>query len=1032
MTAPPRTPAPPRPAPAGPMGTSDLRAHRLMIALGAVAIPTFWVLNRLHGFTYDDPLGYRLALTGLALGVLVLTFVSGAVRERIRPVTVAFVYVVAAFFGWTAAKNGLDAAWTSGVLLVTALCGLVLVHFSRAERPLYGKVAALAVAILAPVAWTAPPPGGLEYPLASLVATVLFGLVALAVVGVTRLQDLGQLRESEAALSASYDELVAVKEEAEAGRRMLQTVIDAVPDAIFAVDRDGRVLAANQTGVLWTGLPSVEAVLGKMAPDVLPGEAGRMIHEGRLPVLETGEPIANLEHPLAAFNAAGRTGSTSRLPLRDGGGAVIGVVGVTRDVTDERRALVEAAAQRRLLQATVDALPLSVLVMGTDFRAVLANTWAGRYNPGTTPEDMVGLRPSDVLPPPLARDIEGRMQAVLDRNAPGDPFEHPLVDGSGAERVAETTHVPLWDEGGAAVGVIAVTRDVTEPKRAEAALREAKEAAEASTRAKSEFLANMSHEIRTPMNGVIGMTSLLLDTALDGEQRDFVETVRTSGDALLTLINDILDFSKIEAGHLDLEEAPFDVRQTVEDALDLVAQPAADRAVELAYLIEDGVPGSVVGDASRVRQVLVNLLSNAVKFTSAGSVCVRVSATPPDVGTGGRTVLRVSVEDTGIGIAADKLDHVFGSFTQADASTTRRYGGTGLGLAISRRLVEMMGGEIRVESELGVGSTFSFTVAATVAPSERRVFLRPEQPALTGRRVLVVDDNAVNREILTRLAARWGMRVDAVASGPEAVAAVDAAAGGAASAAAPGGAAPGGADPYALVLLDMQMPDLDGLGVAAALRALPGPTPVLVLLTSVARDAALRGRAEAAGVHAVLYKPTKPAHLHDVLVGAFSEAAAPGPAPAPPPVEPVAVGPAADEPSPGALRILLAEDNVVNQKVALRILERLGHTADVVANGAEAVAAVVGRAGRGRPYDLVLMDIQMPEVDGLDATRRIRAADLAQPHVVALTANAMRGDREACLAAGCDAYLSKPVKLDALRGALTAVGAAGGEAALAA
>ena len=992
------------------------------MALGVVGLPAFWVFDWATGAGYDDPLAVRLALSGLGFGMLALTYVSAWGRDHARALLVGLVYAVAVFIGVTAARNGVDATWTSGVLLITFVCGLALAMFAETAREVAATLAALGGVLIGAAALTGAPPGGFVYPLSALALTVAFGLGALYVVGVSRLQTAAALASSRDALASSYDDLVAAKEAAEAERRLLQTVIDAVPDAIFAVDRDGRFLVANRTGAARVGAPGVEAVLGRTALDVLPGDAGRTIHDGRLPILETGEPILDMEHPLATPDGEARVGSTSRVPLRDGGGAVVGVVGVTRDVTDERRAHAEARAQRRLLQATVDALPLSVLVADADLRVVLANTHAGRYNPGAAGTDLVGKRPSDVFPPPVAREVEGRMRAVLARGAPADPFEHPLLDGTGANRTAETTHVPLHDEGGAVVGLVGVTRDVTEQRRAEATLREAKEAAEASTRAKSEFLANMSHEIRTPMNGVIGMTSLLLDTDLDPEQRDFVETVRTSGDALLTLINDILDFSKIEAGRLDLEEAPFDVRQTVEDALDLVAQPAAEKGVELAYLVEDGVPGSVVGDASRVRQVLVNLLSNAVKFTARGSVCVRVAATPPDVGAGRATALRVSVEDTGIGIASSKLDHVFGSFTQADASTTRRYGGTGLGLAISKRLVGMMGGEIGVESVLGVGSTFSFTVAATVAPSERRVFLRPEQPALDGRRVLVVDDNAVNREILTRLAARWGMRVEAVASGPEAVAAVDAAA--------TGGAAGGAADPYDLVLLDMQMPDLDGLGVAAALGALPGPTPLLVLLTSVARDSALRERAEAAGVHAVLYKPTKPAHLYDVLVGAFSEAAEPGrPAPAPPAAPEAERGGGA-----GALSILLAEDNVVNQKVALRILERLGHTADVVANGAEAVAAVRGRAGRGRPYDLVLMDIQMPELDGLDATRQIRAADLAQPYVIALTANAMRGDREACLAAGCDAYLSKPVKLDALRDALVAGGAArdGGGAALAA
>ena len=812
----------------------------------------------------------------------------------------------------------------------------------------------------------------------------------------------------------------------------MRSVLDAAPNVIVIIDADGVVIDAN---------PAVETVLG-FRPTDLVGESlvdhvvperYRHQHPARLRrYATTGDPGSLFERKevLARTADGGEVeAEITYRPLHLESGETLFILNL-RDISPQKRAEAailaardaaqaqarEVAEHRRLLRTVIDAIPDCITVKDRDGRCLTRNVADARVMGYQTVEESVGIT---LLESNAPREIAERYHAQdLAVMASGEPLVEVEGERAFGDGWKESTKVPLRDESGAVTGLVTVMRDITERKQAEAeivrakeAAEAAREAAEAATQAKSEFLANMSHEIRTPMNGVIGMTSLLMDTPLDREQRDFVETIRTSGDALLTIINDILDFSKIEAGMLSLEVHPFELRKAVEDALDLVAQPAAEKGVELAYLIEDGVPRTVRGDVTRVRQVLVNLLSNAVKFTPSGSVCVRVEAAPLEAAAGATTEVRFAVEDTGIGIAADKLGLVFESFSQADASTTRQFGGTGLGLTICRRLTEMMGGAMGVESEPGAGSTFRFSVQAEVAASEKRVFLHSEQPALEGRRVLIVDDIDINREILSRLSSRWRMASDEASSGAEAIAA-------AAKARDEG-------RPYDLVLLDMQMPEMDGLDVA---RALSGPDgPVIVMLTSISREGGLREVAQDAGVHRLLYKPTKPSQLYDVLIEAFDGRPAAEPTSsasgtAAPAGETTAwiARPSAPTLDPASVRILLAEDNVVNQKVALRLLGRLGHTADVVADGAEALAAVEGRAQAGGAYDVVLMDVQMPEMDGLEATRRVRGSGVVsdQPWIISLTANAMEGDREACLDAGCDDYLPKPVQLQSMREAL--------------
>ena len=633
---------------------------------------------------------------------------------------------------------------------------------------------------------------------------------------------------------------------------------------------------------------------------------------------------------------------------------------------------------------------------------------------GYSPEEMIGRPVSDFI---FEEDIEMMKETQSSYQSEKASFhniEHRAVTKGGDVIWVLGSGVPILDQDDHLTGYRGTALDISARKNTETELIRAKEVAEQADRAKSEFLAVMSHEIRTPMNGVIGFANILADTPLNLEQKEFVDTIKNSAESLLVLINDILDFSKIESGHLEMESEPLSLNKCIEDVLNINAHNANAKHLELVYEMEDTVPEWIEGDSSRLRQVLINLVGNAIKFTASGEVSVVVSAADlPKDGGGREEKISFEVRDTGVGIEPDHLERLFKPFSQADSSTTRKYGGTGLGLAICKRLVELMGGDILVESQSGKGSVFHFDIVTRVLPLPQSTAVPAEdqEKFLKGKRVLVVDDNSTNRRVLEHQLRRWGMDARQAGDADEALIVWEK------------------EGPFDLAVLDMMMPGTDGLELARKIRESSNAKKLpLILLSSFGQnDANLKARA--AGFQAVVAKPVRQSQLREVMLRVLWEAKPAGQDSAAAPMArrsgtlAVSIGPQYP------LRILLAEDNVVNQMVVTLMLKKIGYAVHIVDNGKKVLEALARQT-----YDLVLMDIQMPEMDGLEAAREIRKGenpatgnDIPKPpvYIIALTADAMQGDREKCLDAGMNDYLTKPIRPNELQAALQRCAQAG-------
>jgi PAS domain S-box-containing protein len=727
-------------------------------------------------------------------------------------------------------------------------------------------------------------------------------------------------------------------------------------------------------------------------------------------------PVYELEHRLRHKDGSYRWILARGVALRDADGKPYRMAGSQTDITERKQGEQALRDSEALYHSLVETLPLNVFRKDLQGRFTFGNQLFCQ-SLGKPPEEFIGKTDFDFYPAELAEKYRQDDRRVAEEKVILNEVEEHHKP-SGEKIYVQVLKTPVYDSREQVIGTQAIFWDVSDRRRAMEEMRKAKEAAESANRAKSAFLANMSHEIRTPMNAIIGMTELVLETDLNAEQREYLDLVKKSADSLLAVINDILDFSKVEAGRLELDTIAFSLRDHLGDMLNTLAPRANQKGLELACHVAPQVPDHLLGDPVRLSQILVNLVGNALKFTQHGEVVVEVELVSGGVmrGEGSEatpatthhapltTHLHFTVRDTGIGVPEDKREVIFDPFTQADSSTTRQYGGTGLGLAIVRRLVEMMGGRIWVESEAGKGSAFHFTAQLGVQETPAARSAPVEAASIQGMPVLVVDDNATNRRILEEILEHWQMKPTSAESGPQALEILLQAA--------------RSGEPIPLALLDVQMPGMDGYMLAERIRQQPEITGTTLLVLTSSAQSGESARRQELKINGLLNKPIKQADLWKAIMSALGMPLS-AEARAEPPPEQTA-------PRTRPLRVLLAEDNLVNQKLAVRLLERRGHQVVVANNGREAIDLL-----KRQPFDVILMDVQMPEMDGYEATTLIRREEQrtgAHIPILAMTAYAMKGDRERCLAVGMDGYVSKPVRAKELFESIEGIQATPGQA----